>query len=70
MLVARSADKLEEIKKDLEAQYGINVKVIAKGTVQRPFSQPLALCIGLASSGLTDAHALLTRRPDEAGSGT
>lgn len=47
MLVARSADKLDEIKKELEAQYGINVKVIAKGTVQRPFSQPLALCIGL-----------------------
>ena len=69
MLVARSADKLEEIKKELEAQYGINVKVIAKGTVHRPFSD-LALCIGLASSGLTDAHTLLTHRPDEAGSGT
>jgi short-subunit dehydrogenase len=35
VLVARSADKLDEIKKELEAQYGINVKVIAKGTVQR-----------------------------------
>lgn len=30
VLVARSADKLDEIKKELEAQYGINVKVIAK----------------------------------------
>ncbi len=68
MLVARSADKLDEIKKELEAQYGINVKVIAKGTVHRPFSD-LALCIGLASSDTTDVHAQLTRRPDEAGSG-
>jgi short-subunit dehydrogenase len=32
VLVARSEDKLEEIKKELEAKHGVNVKVIPKGT--------------------------------------
>jgi short-subunit dehydrogenase len=34
VLVARSESKLDEIKKDLEARYGVNVKVIAKDLSQ------------------------------------
>jgi short-subunit dehydrogenase len=34
VLVARSEDKLEEIKKELEAKHGVNVKVIPKGTAR------------------------------------